>query len=382
MNLKEIIISINIIFLLGVFDLTFLSYVQIASLFSFSVLGVLLILNGGLVNLPKAAINFSLICIFILMVNIVNLKNFYGTPLLKGVLISLRYFNVLSILIFVKMNKIRMKNILMALRYFTIVWSVTLIVFYFIGYEYVIGDEIIHPGKWNKTIFLLMAFLTFYKEKKSTLDIFLIFIFLAIPFLVDFQRIVFLGLLGSFCIKLLYDSRGLKQKLKMILTLIVTLSFVAIWGYATIINKFNFISELDSSNTTSDTSVAGRIHEYSIAIESIKSRPIFGSGLYNAEIKNQILPNEYFYPSDLGIIGIQYTFGLFGILITFYLIFKLRKLNFKTSLDKGLKYFLIFLLLTSFANGNILFKPTTIAAILLLHFLSKKSVLNERYFNR
>lgn len=65
-----------------------------------------------------------------------------------------------------------------------------------------------------------------------------------------------------------------------------------------------------------DNSSASRIMQSKIAYESIVSHPLFGTGLLSHTFNDGYLGlYRYFYPSDIGWLGVIYLYGLFGFII-------------------------------------------------------------------
>ncbi|NNF02273.1 MAG: hypothetical protein HKN22_06275 [Bacteroidia bacterium] len=90
---------------------------------------------------------------------------------------------------------------------------------------------------------------------------------------------------------------------------------------------------------TDEYSTNARIKEFDLVIDYIKERPILGNGMVGR------MWNEgwrglfgYFYPSDIGIFGNLFVFGIFGTAIFYYLFF------YGFSLSKKIKYDNLFML--------------------------------------
>jgi hypothetical protein len=69
------------------------------------------------------------------------------------------------------------------------------------------------------------------------------------------------------------------------------------------------------SITTSDESTIARNYEYQVVVPYIQTYPIFGIGLPDAEEGLTHYLGMVVYPDDLGIIGIWFIFGLFGVIL-------------------------------------------------------------------
>jgi len=75
-----------------------------------------------------------------------------------------------------------------------------------------------------------------------------------------------------------------------------------------------------------------RAHSYNIAFEGIHERPFFGHGQSSAYSKTyQDLYGKKFFPTDLGIVGITFKYGLIGAFIylffNFYIFHRLMRVN-------------------------------------------------------
>jgi hypothetical protein len=105
------------------------------------------------------------------------------------------------------------------------------------------------------------------------------------------------------------------------------------------------ITVMFTGNEVSDASANARIGESVIAVDGFLKHPVFGNGAVSNKWGggSQSILGEYFYADDVGILGILYSVGLFGIALygwqLVYLLRALKKLpqGFSTPLMDGAK---------------------------------------------
>jgi hypothetical protein len=132
----------------------------------------------------------------------------------------------------------------------------------------------------------------------------------------------------------------------------------------TIGDKITSAFELFESDNSdySESSVDIRVEETAFAMKSIEKYPFTGVGRIASSMKKDLLGNVHFFVSDIGLIGVLYTYGILGVLL--YLN-QIRTL-FKRVIGKGLfsieelagyKLFLFFVVIHAALTGNTIFAP-------------------------
>ena len=127
-----------------------------------------------------------------------------------------------------------------------------------------------------------------------------------------------------------------------------------------IINKFyDAFTVVFSGNTTDDPSANARLFEFALAQPYIIKNWIFGNGdisnQWNGGYKNIL---GYFYPEDIGIIGVIYIYGVLGTILfalQFYFAYRFSSFASKNIFDSSFfdatKGYVFYLAIYSFATG-------------------------------
>ena len=123
-------------------------------------------------------------------------------------------------------------------------------------------------------------------------------------------------------------------------------------------------------------SASARLHEFGIAASGIKKNPIFGNG----KLSNQWRGGYegilgYFYPSDIGLIGAIYLYGVFGFIIfnlqyllAYYYLKKIKHLK-KDTFLMACKYFLFYFFINSLASASTFyFTSISITMIVVIYY--------------
>jgi len=132
---------------------------------------------------------------------------------------------------------------------------------------------------------------------------------------------------------------------------------------------FKLFNKNASQNNIEDASVFIRIYETQYAMLQFKEHPITGNGVLRPSFRKEVLPDAYFYPADIGIIGILYTFGIMG--ITLFIIIGLFIIKLKNNISFNqlnvcaFFFFILYMYMYSFKDGNILLEPVRFSFILI-----------------
>jgi hypothetical protein len=138
-------------------------------------------------------------------------------------------------------------------------------------------------------------------------------------------------------------------------------------------NQYQNVVEVVSELGNEDIKGKGysRVRETYIALQKFYENPIFGNGELSKRWEGGYARfYDYFYPSDIGLLGILFIYGIFGTLLIHYqwwLAFKWSEINQNHILIVVSSFNLLFFYLNSLSDGGIRFKaglPFVFLAIL------------------
>ena len=395
LDIKHFLFFIYLLTIFDIFTLTPLSVLANIFLFLFSVYGLYLFF------IKKMYKNKFFKYIFI----VINLLFFLGVissflflkqDIYSGILASIRVFNSFSIfvyLLWIQNQDINIDKVFRKLFNFIWIYLIFLIIASVLGLTFVFispisGNELVtDASKIGKNIFWFgeCYFLVKYVLKNNSLYLFkflLIFIGTQIQ---DIQRgdILVLAVTIFFILFKFSDKKSVKKMylLAPIFTFFLLILFSGSNLSKTVNEKFNQIFMLlDQSKVPKidDPSVFIRLEEIDFAVSKFVESPIFGNGLIRTSKKEQLIGDIYFYPDDIGIIGILFSFGFMGIIIYIYIAKKLFKISIRDNsiLYTGLYVYLFYILIYTLKNGTILYNPAR-----YLFFLSLLTLYQKTKFN-
>jgi hypothetical protein len=113
---------------------------------------------------------------------------------------------------------------------------------------------------------------------------------------------------------------------KMVMFTVVALLVLYAWNSKALSARYQKFSDAFQVALTGadveDASAASRKLQTFVALPHIADRPLFGNGLvsnvWQREQDNRVddfFPSAYFFPADIGLIGVLYLYGVFGILL-------------------------------------------------------------------
>ena len=292
---------------------------------------------------PKVIKNWYLIGLLIIIVSMLTSFIHYRQSLIDSFVATQNFYRV-GLVVFIYYliikYKVSIKELFNPIIF--IGWVNLLILIFLWSIDFSIdfttlsGDvKVITYGKFSKAfmffsaIYYLAMFLIKGKYK------FLIFsiLFFSIPHLDEIQRVLFLSsMILVFMGFLLVNSIKIRLKLLLpgIFVLIVSTTFLfSTEQGASVINRFEELAKYINSNDNSkinDSSVAVRIQENAFALEGFFQHPLTGNGFYRSSNKVNVVGDIYFYPLDIGLIGILFTLGIFGVIIFIYQYISLFKI--------------------------------------------------------
>lgn len=233
------------------------------------------------------------------------------------------------------------------------------------------GENVFGVGSLKKDLINLGAVIylvRFFQRNKNSYLFFALILF-SVNHWADFQRYIFFVFIMVFASMLFfYRNRGAGiRAIALVLfvsPILITVLSATQFGEQ-FSKKINAVFALfeDDSQTKSDSSIDARFSETAIAMASIKQYPITGIGRIRSSTKSEVTGDLYFHVTDIGLIGIMYSFGILGVLIfllQFHYLFGIYKNGRFMAIDSNreFKLFLLFLLLYSILTGKVIYSPT------------------------
>ena len=295
-------------------------------------------------------------------------------------------FSLIFIFYLYASKKIELNIIFKNLMYFIWIFTTFLTIasltkFSFTYLSPISGKQlVITANKYSKDILYfgeLFFLAKYYFTNKSINLIYLVAIFISTQ-LYDIQRgdLIFFSL--TFLISLyLFRKKVSSSKIYFLLPIVFLIGFLFVKNSDSstkISQKFTqlaMVFDEEESGKIDDASIFVRLREIEFALVGFSKHPISGNGLIRSSKQENLLGKIYFYPSDIGIYGILYTFGLIGIFI--FIVFVRKLFHFKFSrfniLSSGLFLFLIYSILYSLKDGIVIFNPTQFLFCYLIIYL-------------
>jgi hypothetical protein len=294
-------------------------------------------------QIPKVIKNWYLIGLLIIIVSMLTSFIHYRQSFLDSFVATQNFYRVgLVVLIYylIIKHKLSTKELFNSLIFIGWVNLLLYVFFWVIDFSIVFtnegGDVIVTTmGKFSNTLILFTAiyYLAMFLIKGKYKFIIFSILFFSIPHLNEIQRVFFLSsMILVFMGFLLVNSIKIRLKLLLpgIFVLIVSTTFLfSTEQGASVINRFEELAKYINSNDNSkinDSSVAVRIKENAFALERFFQHPLTGNGFYRSSNKVNVVGDIYFYPLDIGLIGILFTLGIFGVIIFIYQYISLFKI--------------------------------------------------------
>ena len=180
----------------------------------------------------------------------------------------------------------------------------------------------------------------------------------------------------------------LKTLPKMALFLAAVLGVLYIWDSESLSARYGKFSDafqvVFTGAEVEDPSAASRGLQVLKALPEIADHPIFGNGIVSNQWQRDqdntltdFYPKDYFFASDIGLIGVLYVYGVFGIvLFAWQYRFALAAVasmpaSYHTPLLDAIKGFLLFSVFNSITTGNFVFyAEVTLLFVILLGSIS------------
>ncbi len=350
-------VKIVLLFLFIVVNFNILATVPIDFLFSATHLLFLLILAAfyayyalsGLKN--RRIARLTLICLPILLVPFISAfqaKANFGQPFIIGLATGRIIFYTVSgafLIYFLEQGKITIKQVETSVLYAAIIYFIICLSLYiFVNPATLMHTDLVKyqvgKGFTYRLSPLLIVMLLFYallkgmieKEKK-----FLILFLLVMLYLIIFVQgrsllAAIVGTIGLFFLRNFTFLQNLKYLLLVALLCFGAYAFLMFTNPAIInenVRLFMSAANVFLGGEVTDGSALSRLYEFDIAVRGFKQHPWFGNGF---------LSNQYnggfgglyghFYPSDIGIMGNLFLYGIIGTFffyIPFFAAFSYRK---------------------------------------------------------
>lgn len=324
--------------------------------------------------------NYLLLLLLIPLISAIKANVVFGQSILNGISSNLNFIMYLSIIYFYYYFKNKKNPILLLQKSIQILGWFSLLVLCFF--------KIIYPefsftipsfdGTTEYTykmysvsspfiVWVGFIYLAKFKVTNKLIDIIFFLLFVSFPIIFFNARTFTLMLLLCLIIFFVKELRT-SRKLKLIgINTIVIFAFIIIYGLSTSLNKFvdqkvDLFGDAFSAtkgNNVDDFSANARVLQVGIALSYINDNLLLGSGVLRDSTKNDFL-NEYFYPSDIGLIGVLFNFGIIGMLILmyqfniFYNIFKDKTIR-NDNFILGTTYYLLLQYFTSIFTGSFVY---------------------------
>jgi hypothetical protein len=322
--------------------------------------------------------------------SMINLRqDFYSS-----IIATQHLFKVFSIFFFLPLLKkdkveVKLKWLISFVWIFALyIAFVSIIDWSFVFISSLSGNElIVTAAKYEKAIifFGIIYYLVGFFEKGSLQQLFYALVLFSCTQIYDIQRGDYIFVAFMFFILGVYFRKYKGVKIIIFITPLVLAIFIAVFSFidlSTFNDKFGqlfLLFEGKEANQIQDASVFIRIEETEFALEGFYEHPFFGNGLMRNSQKEALIGDVYFYPSDVGLFGLLYTFGLFGLLVFIsLLVFTIRA--FKTKFIGVSSIFLMYLLyiiVYSVKDGNAIFFPSM--TVICIVFISLKVVKTSTF---
>lgn len=263
----------------------------------------------------------------------------------------------------------------------------------FAAYNGMVGGGSVeaYSFKFNDTFIVLMFFYYAFRGfREHRISCYLVAgIFFAFIVIVQGGRSGILSLMGAFA--LLVVRWGNRSKLMTFIPkafigvgLLLALLFVAVPTYMSdlVIRTGAAIDVVTTGQSGFDASANARITETALAVPYVKEHWIFGNGDISERWSDGYagVMHGYFYPSDIGVLGVVFVYGAFGLLLFFSQFGfawraarRMRARALRTPLGDALIGFLLYTAVHSLATGGFVWNwESSLTMIAILHYLSKQ----------
>ncbi len=386
--MRNYLVLLYVVSVFDVFYLTPLSLYADICIQIFSLLGLFSFVLFRLYR--RVVVRFIFIALMTLILTSVLSSNLFLNQDLLSSLIATQHifkgFSVIYLYYLIEKKKINIDKILMLL--IKVMWIYTLFIvfasltdFSFVFKSPISGNELlITANKFQKDLlyFGQIYFLAKYLTSKKSINLFYISIIFISTQLYDIQRGDIIFLILTFLITI-YLFRRYFSAIRIISLGFISTFIIGILAFSEIsddiFQKFNQATLVFSDEKIiQDPSIFVRLNEAVFALDGFSNHPFTGNGLIRGSKKAELIGDIYFYPADIGIVGVMYSFGIIGLymLIKFFrkiYVIDRFKLNF---VSLGLYLYLIYSFLYSIKDGQIIFQPARFLLCYLIIYTAIK----------
>ena len=386
MSFKSLVVGFVIFavaVLLGVFELTPLAVVERISVTFLSAFGLLaFVLSFN--RIERTFRKWLLVFLFLGLTSTLTNILVHDVGLVGALIGSLRQFSVLACLpLYFWLKKVSVPGLVQR----TLIW-IGIILFVLVAFGHVQDISLVYEGlvttvpleigvkKLNLTFINLIVclFLARYVCTYRWRELIAAGLFFSANFFGDLQRAILLAMLLVVLYALLLRrsfSLTFRSGAWLLLGLVVVLGNTS--SRELISDKFGEASKILSRNEKiDDFSISARVFEAEIGLEGFYDYPITGFGVIRSSLYEDIYgEGVYFFPSDIGVLGILHTFGLLGLLVFFGQAIFIRRMEWATPFELGIKLFLAFYWLVSLSTGGVILKPLIFTSGVMFYVMTK-----------
>ena len=390
--MKNTVTLLYFVAILNVFYLTPLSVFADIFILLISILGVYYFRAYNMFKV-KLYSRFFLLISVLFIISIVASYLAYHQDLISGLIASQKIFKAYSIFVIIQwhkqeklnFNKIIDKLIILCGFYTIFIAYASVTEFSFVRESALSSDElVVTANKYSKDLLLFgeFFFLAKYFRSGKLINLLYVSIIFAVTQIYDIQRgdIIFFAA-TLFIAIFLYGNKKLIVRLLLIMPAAIITFFVFLGSselMTTLTSKFSQLFMLFGSSqelsAISDASIFVRLQELEFALKGFIENPIFGNGLFRSSIKEELFGDLYFFPADVGIVGVLYCYGIIGGLLFCYLVYLLFKERIGNLNQNSvtLYLYLVFSVFNSVKDGSLILKPTQFLFLFLVMILLKK----------
>lgn len=379
-----IIISIIILLSFKVFHLTPIG--NLATLISIGLGGIgyaLFIIHFR--KFPRALRWFGLAFLALYIISIFSTYSIHDQSIMSGIIASSTIFFVGMAFIayfLILRHKINIEDIkILILRLSWVLFGGYLFLYFFdidfpsANNEDFFGVESLQKGVVNFGAIIYL--ISFFKNGKSYHLILSIMLF-SMNYFSDFQR--FITAVYLTCLLLLVFHFARKAvAIKFFVALLILVPLITVFLTTTELGstiqvKISEVVEVFDSEKDefTDSSIDVRVTQTEAALKSIEKHPITGVGVIRHSSIEDITGLSYFHVSDIGLIGVLFSFGIIGITIFIfqvrYLILGFMKRRLSTYANTmEFKLYILFILLHTILTGRSMDNP--VEFVILVAFI-------------
>jgi len=231
-------------------------------------------------------------------------------------------------------------------------------------------------------IFGVLYYFISYIQKRNLFHLILSMVLFFIPFIFKLQRMQFIFTIIVCLAFIVIISKKLRAGLILKISIIFIIFQFELFLLPGDFLDDNLIKLSDAFNLfnpkakISDVSTLARVGQIDYALENIAKNPLLGNGIVRSSNAKKVYGNLYFIYVDIGLIGLIYIGGIFGLLLYLYQVFdSIKKIKFKQILnnsvfDNAVILYLLFIVFSSFMTGLTFNTP--------YHFLIILIILNRK----